>query len=293
MKLVACLHCHAQYDVTHVETKSFACRCGEELEARPPEGVERDVQRCGACGALLAAGAEQCEYCRSAVVRALDGPSLICPECYARNLDGCRFCTACGVSFAPSAIPTQEVELPCPCCGALMPVREVGGIALNECPGCHGLWVPEGHFAALVQRAIDAHAQRGDAQPAAQPRVRGANPGATRVSYRRCPVCEAMMNRHNFQRRSGVIIDVCKPHGTWLDADELEQICGFIQSGGLASAQLREAERAREEERAARTERVFAEAKARFETTPSSAGHGRAEARVIGSVVDFLSSLLS
>jgi Zn-finger nucleic acid-binding protein len=226
-------------------------------------------------------------------VRAPDGPSLICPECYARNVDGCRFCTACGVSFAPSAIPTEHVELPCPCCGALMPAREVGGIALNECPACHGLWVPEGHFDTLVQRAIDAQAKRSAVGQAIQPRVQGANPGATRVTYRRCPVCEAIMNRHNFQRRSGVIIDVCKPHGTWLDADELEQIGGFILSGGLATAQLREAERAREEERAARTDQLIAEAKARFETSPSSHGHARAEARVLGSVVDFLSSLLS
>ena len=36
-----------------------------------------------------------------------------------------------------------------------------------------------------------------------------------------------------------------------------------------------------------------AEAKARFETSPSSRGHGRAEARMLGSVVDFLSALLS
>ena len=293
MKLVACLHCHAQYDVTHVDAKSFACRCGEELDARPPQGVDRAVQRCGACGALLTEGAQRCEYCRSAVIRASDGPSLICPECYARNLDGCRFCTACGVSFAPSPVPGEALELPCPCCGALMPVREVGRIAVNECLGCHGLWVPDGHFDALVQRAIDAQARRTAADPPAQPRVQGANPGATRVTYRRCPACEVIMNRHNFQRRSGVIIDVCKPHGTWLDADELEQIGGFIRSGGLATAQLRETERAHEEERAARTDRLIAEAKARFETSPSSGLHGRAEARVIGSVVDFLSSLLS
>ncbi len=291
MKLVACLQCHAQYDVTDVAAKSFACRCGEKLDARPPQGVERDVQRCGACGALLAQGAQQCEYCRSAVVRALDGPSLICPECYARNLDGCRYCTACGVSFAPCAIPSEEVELPCPCCGALMPVREVGGIALNECPGCHGLWVPDGHFEALVQRAIDAHAQRNAAQPVQQPRVQGANPGATPVTYRRCPVCDAMMNRHNFQRRSGVIIDVCKPHGTWLDADELEQISGFIRSGGLEVAQARDAERQREEERAAQKSQRIHEAKHRFDVNPYNPVHR--EPNALGSLADFLYSLLS
>ena len=41
------------------------------------------------------------------------------------------------------------------------------------------------------------------------------------------------MQRKNFRRTSGVIIDCCHTHGTWLDADELEQIAGFILSGGL------------------------------------------------------------
>jgi Zn-finger nucleic acid-binding protein len=292
MKLVACLHCHAQYDVTEVAAKSFACRCGEELDARPPEGVEREVQRCGACGALLAEGTQRCDYCRSEVIRKLDGPSLICPECYARNLDGCRYCTACGIGFTPRAIPSEEIELPCPCCGALMPVREVGGVVLNECPGCHGLWVPDGKFEALVQRAIEAQAQRGSALGDVQtPRVQGANPASGPVAYRRCPACETIMNRHNFQRRSGVIVDVCKPHGTWLDADELEQIGGFIRSGGFAVAQARDAEQRRESERTARTGQRIQQAMHGFDVDPHTSS--RRGPNAFASFVDFLHALLS
>ncbi|RIL01515.1 MAG: hypothetical protein DCC71_17510 [Proteobacteria bacterium] len=44
------------------------------------------------------------------------------------------------------------------------------------------------------------------------------------------------MHRKNYGRRSGVIVDWCGPHGTWLDADELEQIAGFIAGGGLREA---------------------------------------------------------
>jgi Zn-finger nucleic acid-binding protein len=36
------------------------------------------------------------------------------------------------------------------------------------------------------------------------------------------------MQRRNFQRSSGIIVDVCRRHGTWLDADELERIAGFL-----------------------------------------------------------------
>jgi Zn-finger nucleic acid-binding protein len=36
------------------------------------------------------------------------------------------------------------------------------------------------------------------------------------------------MQRRNFQRISGVIVDACRRHGTWLDADEIERIAGFV-----------------------------------------------------------------
>jgi Zn-finger nucleic acid-binding protein len=35
------------------------------------------------------------------------------------------------------------------------------------------------------------------------------------------------------QEFSGVILDVCRDHGTWLDSDELERVVGFILSGAL------------------------------------------------------------
>ena len=49
-----------------------------------------------------------------------------------------------------------------------------------------------------------------------------------------------MMNRMNFGTLSGAIIDVCRGHGTFLDAGELHQIVTFIQQGGLDRARARE-----------------------------------------------------
>ncbi|HKX45900.1 MAG TPA: zf-TFIIB domain-containing protein, partial [Planctomycetota bacterium] len=51
----------------------------------------------------------------------------------------------------------------------------------------------------------------------------------------RCPECQAQMQRANFQKRSGVIIDRCHEHGTWLDSDELERIAAYILGGGLGA----------------------------------------------------------
>ena len=48
------------------------------------------------------------------------------------------------------------------------------------------------------------------------------------------------MNRMNFAHCSGVIVDVCKPHGTFFDRDELRRIVEFIRSGGLDKARALE-----------------------------------------------------
>jgi len=61
-----------------------------------------------------------------------------------------------------------------------------------------------------------------------------------------------MMNRVNFGRLSGIIVDVCKGHGTYLDAGELHRIVQFIQGGGLERARLRQIEELKEQERKAR-----------------------------------------
>jgi Zn-finger nucleic acid-binding protein len=183
--------------------------------------------------------ADRCEFCGSEVVQDPAKLSLICPECYARNADASRFCTACGVGFSPDEIPSDGREYPCPACGALMPPGQVAGVGLNECGSCNGLWIPGGNFDALVSRAADARRSAQEAgKPVEAPRYTGHNPAQQRVQYRKCPECDAFMHRRNYRKSSGIIVDVCSDHGTWLDVDEMERIAGFILSGGRTSPTL-------------------------------------------------------
>jgi Zn-finger nucleic acid-binding protein len=41
------------------------------------------------------------------------------------------------------------------------------------------------------------------------------------------------MARMNFGKRSGVIVDACRMHGTWFDAGELESVLEFVAAGGM------------------------------------------------------------
>ena len=44
------------------------------------------------------------------------------------------------------------------------------------------------------------------------------------------------------------MIDLCKPHGIWLDRQELQQIITFIKDGGLQKARSMELEKLKEEQ---------------------------------------------
>lgn len=234
MRLVACRSCHAQFDVTGVDDPEFRCHCGAVVRNVAHDAIDARIRRCASCGAALTDGQARCEFCGSTVERDQRRLGLICPECFARNAEGTRFCTSCGIRFRPQPVAAPGEERSCPCCECHLPVRSIGGIRVYECPVCNGLWVPGESFELLVRHACAA------AQPAAA--LGGGGKGRRRrsqfdakVEYRRCPVCHTPMLRRNYGspgRRSGIIVDWCGEHGTWLDADELEDIAAFITRGG-------------------------------------------------------------
>jgi Zn-finger nucleic acid-binding protein len=64
------------------------------------------------------------------------------------------------------------------------------------------------------------------------------------------------MNRVNFARCSGVVVDVCKGHGTWFDRNELQRIIDFIRGGGLNLSRSREKRELEEERQRLRQEQL-------------------------------------
>jgi Zn-finger nucleic acid-binding protein len=294
LKLVACSNCHTQYDVAEMAADArFDCHCGEEVQVVSLKGDDAPVQRCSACGALAREEDENCGYCGSSIVHIGDRGSLICPECFARNADDARFCLACGVGFQPVSIEPLKSELRCPSCDRCMAMRVVGGLEIQECESCHGLWAPEDRFEALVDRATKLVRDKALAGEVASPRVNGGNPADHKVQYRRCPECKALMGRRNFRKRSGVIIDQCHEHGTWLDAHELERIAGFVLSGRAGEAErmlaAEESERERGEARQAAQRIVLG---TEYEK-PSSMFSPRTNRSTVGTLLDLLQNLLT
>jgi len=95
----------------------------------------------------------------------------------------------------------------------------------------------------------------GNAFPARAPKtLSGAD--FPKAVYVPCPHCGQLMNRINFAHCSGVIVDVCRGHGTWFDRDELREIVEFIRVGGLEVSRQKEHQEIKYEREQLKSERV-------------------------------------
>jgi Zn-finger nucleic acid-binding protein len=121
----------------------------------------------------------------------------------------------------------------------------IGTTAVRECERCLGLWLDAASFEKLCADREQQSVVLGAASRAPTSSVRE----TSKVSYIPCPDCLQLMNRINFARCSGVIVDICKGHGAWFDRDELSRIVEFIRGGGLEAARAREKEEIKEERR--------------------------------------------
>ncbi len=285
MRLLSCPACHTQFDVTDITSDELTCSCGEILRNISPLPVDAEIRRCGSCGASVGLGAEECEYCESIIIRDDEQLSLICPECYARNAEESSFCAGCGVRFAPQPVGDGGEELACPCCDKTMKRRSIGGVMVLECTSCHGLWAPDDGFDSLIRRAIELERSDPMSELAAGRRKARERPFDRKVVYRLCPVCGGHMQRKNFARRSGIIVDWCGVHGTWLDANELEDIAAFILTGGMDKANE---DRARENDRERKAASRLRAQRAETKIYGGACTHSTTD----GAIGDFLECLL-
>ncbi len=231
--LVACKNCNTQYDVTgKTVADSLHCRCGATIVVAAPKIRDGRVVRCASCGAVRGSGGDNCEYCGARLSSVDKGWGSMCPGCFCRLPTDARYCVECGLKIEPQPLRSSASSLPCPRCKVPLQGRAVEKIQLEECASCAGTWLPVSTFESICRD----HESMGLATLGlnrAGRRARFELTSKEEVKYVPCPVCKNLMNRRNFGRVSGVIIDVCRDCGVWLDNQELNRIIQFIQSGGL------------------------------------------------------------
>lgn len=102
----------------------------------------------------------------------------------------------------------------CPHCEnvSLDEITVHGGIEVDECPRCKGIWFDKGEIGSYLQFSKD------------MPGLDALEAKAEETS-RLCPRCRSRLRERQFVPESAIRIDVCQDcDGVWLDGGELHQI---------------------------------------------------------------------
>ena len=239
--LVACPQCQRQYDASGRRVGSrFRCHCGSVVTVAQPKGHEADVVRCSSCGGPREGQSLACGHCGADFTIHERDLETICPHCLARVSDRAKFCHHCGTGLTPEELACAKTQYSCPACEGQRQLvsRRLAAydVTALECDLCAGLWLGTEAFELVTQRSHDAAMQAMGPNKMAPPPTPQDAPTGRPTRYRSCVVCGKLMHRDNFGRRSGVVVDVCRPHGIWFDSDELSRIVTWIRKGGLAQA---------------------------------------------------------
>jgi Zn-finger nucleic acid-binding protein len=189
---------------------------------------------CPACGAGVSAKEPACPYCRAPVVlpkpKGAEGPAerrTYCTRCGRMYPAGAARCPRC-----PTADEHDARGGKCPRCGNDLQPEKMSDVTVDRCRGCRGLWFDGDE----VEHAIDA-TTKGVSTPEASSMRSGLPQTPTQVEddvrYLACVRCRELMARRQAAPRAGVVIDVCRNHGVWFDANEFEQFSAFVRAGGL------------------------------------------------------------
>jgi len=191
--------------------------------------MEAGTLNCPMCGAVTSTDAPHCQYCDAQLA------TVACPSCFAMMFVGSKHCPRCGAA-ADREEDVVNAGRKCPRCKNVMQVATIGSSKVLECARCLGLWLTTSAFEKICADKEQQSAVLGSASLAGGDQAQS----VSKVTYIPCPECSQLMNRANFARCSGVIIDLCKQHGIWFDRDELSHIVEFIRAGGMDAMRAKE-----------------------------------------------------
>ena len=212
-----------------------------------------ETLNCPNCGAAISSDSPLCRYCESKLA------TVACASCFGMMFIGTRHCPHCGAAAATAGV-SELASLKCPRCKVSMSSISIGGEAMRECEHCGGLWLDVGAFERVCTNREEQSAVLGGASMSPEAQTQSM---PETIRYVPCPQCGQLMNRINFARCSGVVVDVCKGHGTWFDRDELREIVEFIRGGGLELSRQKEKRELEFERSQLRMEETIAAGRAR------------------------------
>ena len=181
--------------------------------------MDAGTLKCPACGAIVPESTRCCPYCTAAL------ETTACPHCMQMMFVGTKFCPHCGAA-ATQVVAGAATDENCPRCHVALQSIQLAKVTVSQCNHCGGFWADCKTFDTICS---DTEAQTAASGLNLPPRV---TPDP-HVHYLACPQCKSLMGRINYFGHSGIVLNVCRGHGFWLDRDQLGQIIQFIRSGGI------------------------------------------------------------
>ena len=188
------------------------------------------MPHCSSCSAPLPAYSSICEYCGTKNDVDLQGISEF-------------------------TVASEASVRRCPLCDRAMDTIELSKIenfSIERCPDCRGLFFDPDELNALLDKSVD-NVYRFNLQKIHSMNQMVPESSLRSRAYIRCPVCSELMNRVNFGKKSGVVIDQCA-HGIWLDSGELRKLLEWRKAGGQLYHEQIMSERAELEQRKEKNE---------------------------------------
>ncbi|MCK5889462.1 MAG: zf-TFIIB domain-containing protein [Methylococcales bacterium] len=183
----------------------------------------------------------------------------ICSCCSAPLLANTNICRYCNVrndvdfrgqhSHSTSTTPSDRI---CPHCHITLETVTLNlkePFYIERCTTCFGLFFDTGQvnilLASSVSNILDIN------QPLLKSIRKERYKKKKDFKYIKCPVCQVFMNRVNFSRTSGVVIDHCRKHGIWTDSGEITQLMEWKKAGGQILAEKQEEQKSTKKKRSA------------------------------------------
>lgn len=191
--------------------------------------------------------------------------SSICDYCGTRNEIDLK-----GLNYTVNDPQTDRL---CPRCKIKLKTIEIDTgtkFLVEQCEDCFGLFFDMNELEALLKSTTD------HVYSVNQKRLQSlidSNPSQHyEVTYIPCPVCGSLMNRINYGRRSGVMIDICSTHGIWLDGGELRQLMEWVKAGGQLLTDEYKFKAQKQKEKKRRTTELYSASHTQSMSAPASSG---------------------
>ena len=178
-----------------------------------------EALNCPNCGAGALSDSTNCDFCHSRL------KTIACPSCFGLIFVGSAHCSHCGKKTVQPEVLEESQAGICPRCKCKLNLLKINEITLRECRKCSGLWSDVETFETICAERENQANVLGFLGNKNAPKD---NPVII------CAVsdCQTLMNRSNFARSSGVIIDICKKHGFGL-MPRIVEVIAFIGKADL------------------------------------------------------------